>query len=588
MSIIKNSQGSSLLLGAAAMMQLTGCATAPTTTKTTLNNNSQVILDEYKKVFGEAPELVDYNAERPNILFITSDQHFWMGLGFNDPTIKTPNLDRLAELGVVFDRAYTCNPVSTPTRSSMITGLMPSQHGAYALGTKLSEDVPTIGNYLGDAGYATSLVGKAHFMPLAGTAQYPTLEGYPVLQDLDFWREYKGPFYGFEDACLARNHADESHVGQHYAIWMEEKLKENGQDPNSWKNWFLKVGEIPYANISDEMRRIVEEHGALGVKQQGVWNIPEEYHLNAWIADETNNRIDKFAKEGKPFFLWASFFDPHPPYLIPEPWVSMYRDEDMIIPDVPADDLDDMPHQYRMTQVRDSKWAKEYFEDGFPVHGLGFHDTDRAKLQYSKRVYYGMISMMDKYIGLILDNLEKNNILDKTMIIFTTDHGHHIGTHNLDKKGGFAFEEDLRIPFIVSWKGHYPENKRTDALVSVVDLAPTFLRLAGYKETPTMSGVDLDPLFRGDVEKARDWVIAENHFQRTIFYQKTYIEDRYKITWYMNSDEGELFDLKNDPHEYENLWDKAEYQKLKLDMLLNAVQADMKAEPCWMPRIGPA
>ena len=164
--------------------------------------------------------------DRPNILLITSDQQHWSTLGCLNPEIDTPHLDRLADAGTLFERAYCPNPTCTPTRASMITGKYPSQHGAWSLGTKLSEAEHTVGEDFQAAGYRTSLVGKAHFQPLQATEEFSSLESYPILQDLDFWRDFSGPFYGFERVCLARNHADEAHVGQHYALWMEEQGRE--------------------------------------------------------------------------------------------------------------------------------------------------------------------------------------------------------------------------------------------------------------------------------------------------------------------------------------------------------------------------
>lgn len=552
------------------------------------HNDVPVVQEEYRKAYGEPGSVKVAVADQPNILLITSDQQFWMGMGYNDSTLKTPNLDRLAASGVIFDRAYTCNPVCTPTRASIITGMYPSQHGAYALGTKLAETVPTIGDYLDELGYRTALVGKAHFMPLVGNADYPSLEAYPVLQDLDFWAEYSGPFYGFEAVELARPHGDESHVGQHYALWMERKLREAGRDPDEWKQWFRKPAPAHFSTANEDMFPIMEAHAAQGTAQYGAWNIPAEYHLNAWIADQTNAQIDASLRDGRPFMVWASFFDPHPPYLVSEPWASMYNPEDMVLPEVPEGDMDDMPYHYRMTQSGEQGWGKQFMEDGQGVHGFQNQLTTPEKAKQNKAIYFGMISMMDHYIGKILDHLEQTGQLANTVICFTTDHGHHIGSHGLFAKGGFAFEEDLRIPFIVSWKDRFPAGKRTDALLSVVDLAPSFISLAGGEKPTTMTGLDATALWYGKVSRMRDWVIAENHFQRTKFYQKTYIEDRYKITWYMHSDEGELFDLRQDPGEFENLWDKEEYRQLKLELMHRAMQADMAKEPTWMPRLGPA
>ena len=563
---------------------LYGCADKVSTTS--------IVEEEYKKVFGQAEKCNIDLSKAPNILLITSDQQSWNAISCHDSTIKTPNLDRLVRAGISFERAYTCNPVSTPTRASMITGMYPSQHGAYALGTKLMENVPTIGDYLNETGYDTYLVGKAHFMPLAGNADYPTLEGYPVLQDLDFWRKYHGPFYGFNHIDLARNHGDEGHVGQHYALWMMEKLKSEGRDPMEWQNWF-RAPFIKGMNIDvdESMQGIIDLYGAkLPKAQRGAWNCPEEYHLNAWIADVSKKRINEAVESNRPFFIWSSFFDPHPPYLVPEPWDKMYNPDDMTLPFVPENDMDDMPYHYRMTQTPGSKWGKEFVEDGEEVHGffsqIGVPEEQARK---NKAIYYGMVSMMDKYIGKILDYLDEKNLTDNTIIIFTTDHGNHIGSHGLHSKGGFVFEEDVKIPFVASWKNHFPENRKSDALISIVDMAPTLLSLIGIKNLPlTMSGIDMSEVLTGRKDSLRESVIVENHFQRTKFYQKSFITKRYKIVWYMNSDEGELFDLQNDPHEYNNLWSNPDFKDLKYQLLHKAMQADMRKEICPMPRVAPA
>lgn len=128
--------------------------------------------------------------KRNNVLFITSDQQHYMAMGYLNPEVSTPNLDRLVNSGMTFHRAYTVNPTCTPTRASWITGLYPSQHGAYSLGTKLMENVQTVGDCFQKDGYATALVGKAHFQPLLSTKEYPSLEAYPLLHDLDFWRGF--------------------------------------------------------------------------------------------------------------------------------------------------------------------------------------------------------------------------------------------------------------------------------------------------------------------------------------------------------------------------------------------------------------
>lgn len=518
----------------------------------------------YQKYYGKQIDSpISQNA--PNMLLITSDQHHWMAVGYNDPKCQTPNLDRLAQRGVIFDKAYTCNPVSTPARASIITGRYPSQHGAYALGTKLPETELTIGECLSKYGYETALIGKAHFQPLAGNAQYPSAEAYPILQDLDFWKTFTGPFYGFNHVELARNHADEPHVGQHYIIWLQNQIGEQ------WKDWYrTPTGNAPQG-------------------QYGSWAMPEKYHTDAWIAERCIALLDQYKKGDKPFLLWASFFDPHNPYLIPEPWASMYNPNDMDIPETVNDDISDMPLHYRIT--REENPDKSIWQEGdpsYPVHGIARHRWTKEKLQKNKAIYYGMVSMMDHYIGKILDHLEENGQIDNTLIIFTTDHGAFIGHHGLVGKGAFDYEDAVKIPFVASFKGKMPQGKRSEALISLVDIAPTILGIVGKDIPRTMTGIDQTDVLMGKKSELREHVLVENRFQMTKFYVCTYIDKHYKLAFDMNSDEGELFDLEKDPNEMVNRWNDAEYQEIKKELLLKALQARMKAEPVLMPRVAGA
>src|SRR5918997_162271 len=239
----------------------------------------------------------------PNILLITSDQHHTTALGATNPKINTPALDRLAGEGTRFDRAYCPNPVCSPTRASIITGLYPSVHGCWTIGVKLPEDVPTVGQALGHRGYATGLIGKAHFQPLGSTPESPSIEAQPTLRDLDFWRSFHGPWYGFDHIELCRNHADESHAGQHYGVWLEE------QGLSDWRDYFQ-----PWPPAPPGQRR----------PRHGAWELPEALHYNRWIAERSIAFIARAGTAEAPFFLGASFPDPHPPYVVPEPWASMY------------------------------------------------------------------------------------------------------------------------------------------------------------------------------------------------------------------------------------------------------------------------
>ncbi|MFR9708098.1 sulfatase [Paenibacillus sp. MB22_1] len=498
--------------------------------------------------------------KKPNILLITSDQQHWNTIGAFNPELSTPNLDRLVQEGTTFTRAYCPNPTCTPTRASIITGQYPSQHGAWTLGTKLLEDRPVVGTNFKEAGYRTALVGKAHFQPLMGNEEYPSLESYPLLQDLDYWRQFSDSFYGFDHVELARNHTNEAHVGQHYAIWMEEKGCTN------WRDYFLPPT------------------GTMSPKQLHRWDLPEEYHYNTWIAERTNALLEQYKNNNESFFLWASFFDPHPPYLVSEPWDTMYDPESLTIPEVSPGEHDNNPPHFGMTQQKSPDFSA-WKETGQAIHGYHSHLMPESERKQLVATYYGMISMMDKYIGRILDRLDELGLAEDTIVVFTTDHGHFFGQHGLQAKGGFMYEDLIKLPFIVRYPGKVPANVQSDALVSLVDLAPTFLSFAGLPIPVWMTGVDQSAVWTGSKSSARDHIICEFRHEPTTIHQRTYVDQRYKLTVYYNQPYGELFDLQEDPGELNNRWNDPSYANLKSELLLKYVWAELGKEPLAMPRI---
>jgi uncharacterized sulfatase len=419
-----------------------------------------------------------------------------------------------------------------------------------------------VGEDFQSAGYRTALIGKAHFQPTRSTEQFPSIEAHPLLRDLDYWREFHGPFYGFEHVELARNHGDEHLAGQHYAIWMEE---------NGLRDW------------EDHFR--LPDGGRAGQRHQ--WSIPEEYHYGTWIAERSCAQIDAYANRGEPFFLWSSFFDPHPPYLVPEPWDRMYDPESVTVPAGRSGEHDRNPPHFQLTQQMNPDFSA-WKENEWGLHGFRSHLVDRDRLAKDIAVYYGMISLMDKQIGRILDQLDAKGLTDNTLVVFTSDHGHFYGHHGLTAKGAFQYEDAIRVPFLARHPGKIPAGATSEAIQSLVDLAPTFLSTAGIDVPGSMSGVDQSAVWRGEQAQARDHVICEHRHTRSTVHLKTYVDHRYKLTTYFNQDYGELFDLESDPDEFENLWDDPSATELKAELFQKMMHAEMGKEPMWMPRISGA
>lgn len=515
---------------------------------------------------------------KKNFLLLTSDQQHFMTMGYNNPQITTPNLDRLATSGMISDRAYCPNPTCTPTRASMITGTYPSQHGAWTLGTKLPDDTLTLGDLLLDNGYSTTLVGKAHFQPLASTIEHPSLESYPLLQDLEFWKTYNRKFYGFETIELLRNHTTEAHIGQHYGLWLEAK------GFSQWKDYFLNPTGNMDGNHFRRLEAIVKANGnMLGTERTwGAWDIPLEAHYNTWISERTNYYLEQSKVDNKPFFIWASFPDPHPEYFVPEPYASMYDpqtiDLQLLMEAEVSNPLVERAHQLKpdFSPFRESEWE---------IHGCHSHRQELSELRKDVALYYGMVTYLDLHIGHILDKLDDLELTSSTLVMYTTDHGHFYGQHGLIRKGPFHYEDAIKVPFISSMPGVIQSEIRSNSLLSLVDITPTVLDLLGLEVPLQMTGVSQLSVLTGEAQSVREWIICENRHERNNLNMRTFVNDRYKLTVYQKHDFGDLYDLQTDPLELNNLWDNPEYQNLKLELLQLYIDAELEKEVVSMPRI---
>ncbi|HLT59779.1 MAG TPA: sulfatase-like hydrolase/transferase [Microlunatus sp.] len=496
-------------------------------------------------------------ADHRNILLITTDQHHHECLGVRNPALATPNLDRLAAEGMLFDRAYCPNPLCSPSRASILTGQYPSSHGCWTIGTKLDEETPTVSGLLSATGYASSLIGKAHFQPLASTPEQTSLEAPPRFRDLEFWRSFHGPYYGFEHIELARNHADEAWAGQHYALWMESH------------------------GFADWREHFRSEPGEPGRRHR--WELPEEHHYTTFVTERSIAAIERAVTEQRPFFTWASFQDPHPPYLVSEPWASRYDPADVPIGRPAPGELELMPPWHRLTQQERPDFGA-WRETPFANHGFHSHLITEDELRRDVAVYYGMISFVDAGVGRILAALDRLGIAEDTLVVFTTDHGHFLGQHGLIAKGAFHYEDLLRIPMIVRAPG-VPAGSRSPALQSLVDLAPTFLSAAGLEVPAVMQGVDQWPVWTGAAETARDHVLVENRHQPTRVHLRSYVEGRYKITIYRDQPYGELFDLVDDPGELRNRYDDPAYAGVRAELTERFLNAELARERSRYPRI---
>ncbi|MCC5842812.1 MAG: sulfatase-like hydrolase/transferase [Verrucomicrobia bacterium] len=494
---------------------------------------------------------------KPNILFLISDQQRADTLGVLNPAIRTPNLDRLAGRGTVYTRCYPTTPVCLPCRASLLSGRYPSAHGAMHNFTGLRPSLsPMVADRFRESGYYTHMIGKSHVHPCH---QEGSPESAPHIHDRDYFRNWRGPWYGFEHADLNIGHSTEKHAcGMHYGVWLEEK----GIDTDQY------FGHTRY-------------------DQYGAWDLPEEVHNSAWIAETTIEAMRRSKSENRPFYISANFQDPHNPCMLPEPWASMYDPKEM--PDFgfkPGEPecFADKPPFYQEIFMTNGPYAAEYSEGGpaKPTNAAHLAFTPEQARE-NAACYYGMVSLMDHHIGRILDELEAMGELENTIVVFTSDHGDFLGDHGLWWKELYPYEESLRVPCIVSWPGQLPENRQSDALVGLIDFAPTWLKLAGLEPEQTFQGVDQTAVWTGERERLREAIVVEDRPGDSAFNQRVYITDRYKLVAYTQPAWGELYDMENDPHQVRNLWSVPDYSDLRFRLMQGLLAEEMNRNAPYHP-----
>lgn len=469
---------------------------------------------------------------RPNILFIVTDQQRCDSLGcYGSGFLSTPALDGLAESGVLFERAYCTNPVCTPSRASILSGLHINRHGAWNVGTSLPDDVPLMTDHLREAGYRTHAIGKLHLQPHSASPE----ESVESMKAKSRYPDFRGPYYGFETVEIALGHPTYQLRAGHYEYWVRSEADEETQESARHFTWRGK-----------------ETFPAAGVD----WDIPMKYHPSRWAADRAIDFLENHDTD-TPFFLYVGFPDPHHPHAVPREYTDKVDPARVPLPDFVPGELEDKPLHFRLAHTRELEnhpMRGEYKSAG-QGEGVEYAELTEEEIREGRAYYYTMVRMIDDEVGRILATLETHGLRDNTLIVFTTDHGELLGDHGLWMKGPFHYEPLIRVPLILSWPKGLPQGRCVTNLCSLVDLAPTLLRAAGGDALPDIDGFDLLSALKGEKDWPRQRALVLFEDDPKGIRAKTLVTHNRKLTMYEDCDEGELFDLENDPSERKNLWD---------------------------------
>jgi arylsulfatase A-like enzyme len=506
-----------------------------------------------------------------NILLITTDQQRADSLGvYGNPVCQTPNLDRLAAQGTRYTACRTQNPYCQPSRATILTGTYPSTHGVTSNGIDLPDDavaraLPTL---LGQAGYRSALIGKAHFAstyPVLPTGKLESVPGSALMAP-----DWTGPYMGFDHVeLLLFGH------NMRIAPLMGQWTWCFGPPPFGlhYARWLFRDGN---AEGVERLRLMQPEAAGAKWDHTQTWNsaLPEEHHPSTWVGDRSLAYLDEAARDARPFFAWVSFTDPHHPMDPPAPWSDLYGPDDVLghLPEKRSDDHEGKPPVH-------AAWARG--ARGTPMEwanpgGALMSDFELATMTAG---YYALISQLDHQIGRILDHLDALGLTDDTLVMVTTDHGELMGDHQMLFKGPLHYEGLLRLPLIVRGAG-FPAGAVVDDPVGTIDLAPTALAAADLERPDWMEGAVLPPLD----PTPREHVLTENDHQMVITLPlRTITTARWKLTRYEAHDGvGELYDLDGDPGEFDNRWDDPTCAAAKAELLTlldDVMNHDVRREP---------
>ncbi|MFT7632604.1 MAG: arylsulfatase, partial [Mariniblastus sp.] len=307
-----------------------------------------------------------------------------------------------------------------------------------------------------------------------------------------------------------------------------------------------------------------ENGGDLDAMRQSEERVAPEFHQTTWASERAIEFISMDRPADQPWMLNINIYDPHPPFIPPKIYADQF-------------DSSSMPGPY----FRQSDLAHQAKLDRLDFQGE-VCDPDGHDAKQMQANYYAMIAQIDDQFARILESLENTGQRENTVILFTSDHGESLGDHGLMRKGARFYEGLIRVPLIFSWPARFQQGLESPALVELLDMSHTLLELAGVDVPEYFQGQSLLPILEGidSPERLRKFVRSE-YFDAldpqftggSGTFATMYRTEKYKLSIYHDKDLGELYDLQEDPWEFEDLWDNPQYKDIKHQLIYESFNA---------------
>lgn len=464
-------------------------------------------------------------AQKPNIIYIMSDDHDADAISaYNKTFIKTPNIDRIANEGIRFNKCFVGNSICSPARATLLTGQHSHMSGVRDNRDRFDSSRINLGKLLQQAGYQTSIIGKWH------------LHSYPT--GFDYWKILPGQGLYYDPRVIHMNGDTVTYKGYASDVLTDEAIKWLNQRDQSKPFAFFFHHKSPHRYFFPPLKYI-EEYTKKQFPEPPTLYVDTVGRGSAWRIQTMNILTD---------MKLSSDLKVDPVYL-------------MDIEELKPDSAEIAYYNSIMRRIPENEREKIkaiYAERGKIIQSQKPSGRALLKLKYQwyMQDYMATVASVDENIGRLLNYLDSSGLAKNTVVMYTSDQGFYLGENGwFDKR--FMYDVSMQTPLLVRWPGHIKPGTVTDAMVQNIDFAPTILSIAGASVPEWMHGKSLDKILTGSQKSLNRPYLYYHYYEfvkdHTVIPHVGIRGERYKIINFYTVNEWEFYDLKTDPHELKNL-----------------------------------